>query len=44
MEDNYNKCHICGCYTELKCAFDEEMNPYSNPRPCCGCGTCAEDV
>lgn len=37
-------CHLCGCYTELKCTFDKEMNPYSEPSPCCGCGSCAEDV
>jgi hypothetical protein len=37
-------CHICEGYTELTCAFDAEMNPHCDPSPCCGCGSCAEDV
>ena len=37
-------CHLCGIATELECTFDKEMNPFSEPASCCGCGSCAEDV
>lgn len=37
-------CHLCGTPTELECTFDKEMNPFSEPFNCCGCGSCAEDV
>jgi hypothetical protein len=43
-EEDEGVCHLCGCHTDLTCKFDKEMNPWSEPRPCCGCGTCAEDV
>ena len=44
VRDTSPECHICGCYTEQKCVFDQEMNPYSNPQACCGCADCAGDV
>jgi len=43
-DDGTDKCHCCHVYTSKTCAFDEEMNPHSNPRPCCGSHGCAEDV
>lgn len=39
-----NKCHICGIPTDKSCDFDLEMNSLSEPKPCCGCHSCAEDV
>ena len=39
-----NKCHFCGVPTEGECAFDRDMNPYIDPKPCCGEHGCAEDV
>ena len=43
-DDDTNKCHCCSVHTDDVCSFDVEMNPYSNPRPCCGSHGCAEDV
>jgi hypothetical protein len=42
--DKTDKCHICDIHTDGECDFDKDMNPYSDPSPCCGCHSCAEDT
>ena len=44
IEDEYDRCHICGIVTEEKCDFDVEMNYHIEPQPCCGCHGCAMEV
>jgi len=43
-DDDEPGCHICGVCTDGECAFDKDMNPHHEPRPCCGNHGCAGDV
>lgn len=42
--EDYDRCHMCNVPTDCKCSFDVEMNPHSNPRPCCGQHNCHWDI